>query len=267
MKLYVKATSSYRSDLEDISVKESLKKQYKVDVRRKDDFIHAGLLGALRLRDKCNIQRDDALYLTSGFGNINILAKMNEYILENGEYIKLFDFINMLGNTTSFYVASELGIKAKSIFQISDNFTYFNTLISIYASLKKEGKEVVLGSLDITSLDNEIIKRVAGIEESSEVVSSVNYQKLSLDPEDALCSIEFDTNFYTLEQVEEVLLSNKRKVYCSFRCESFLCEKETLYSETEASYIINRAIERKKSLLYIDSYENRYKILRVESME
>jgi len=266
MKLYVKATSSYRSDLEEISIKESLKKQYKVDVRRKDDFIHAGLLGALRLRDKCEIQRDDALYLTSGFGNINILAKMNEYILEQGEYIKLFDFINMLGNTTSFYVASELGIKAKSIFQISDNFTYFHTLITIYASLQREKKEVVLGSLDIASLDNEIIKRVAGIEENQEVLSSVNYQKLSLDAENALASIEFDTNFYTLEQVEEVLLENRKRVYCSVRCEAFGCEKESFYFETEASYIINRAIERGESLLYIDFYDNRYKILRVESM-
>jgi hypothetical protein len=173
----------------------------------------------------------------------------------------------MLGNTTSFYVASELGIKAKSIFQISDNFTYFHTLISIYASLKKEGKEVVFGSLDIASLESEIIKRVAGIDESSEVVSSVNYQKLSLDPTDALARIQFDLNFYTLEQVEEVLLENRKKVYCSVRCEAFTCEKESLYFETEVSYIINRAIERGESLIYIDFYDNRYKILRVESME
>jgi len=266
MKIYVKATSSYRSDKEETVIKQELKQTYKVDVRRKDDFILAGLLGALRLRDKIDIQRNNELYLTSGFGNINILAKMNNYILEEGDYIKLFDFINMLGNTTSFYVASELGIKAKSIFQISDNFTYFNTLISIYASLQKSKNEAILGSLDIVSLDNEVLKRVASIEKDVEIVSSVSYQKLSLNPDDALCSISYDTKFYSLEEIQKMVEKSSIKVYCSFRCNELKCSKEDVYFETAASDAVNSAVKNKENIFYIESYDGKYKILQVENI-
>ena len=262
MKLYVKAISSYRSDNEDINLKQELKKSYKIDVRRKDDFIHAGLYGALRLRDAIEIKREDELYLTSGYGNINILAKMNEYMVENKESIKLFDFINMLGNTTSFYIASELGIKAKSIFQISDNFTYFNTLVSVYASLCKTKNEAIVGALDIASENEEVLKRVAGVEEQSSITTSVMFQKLSLDAKDALCEIEFDTKFYTLEEVQKLIKETTFKTVFSTRCKELDTEKRT-YIETDASSILNEAITNKESYLYVECYERKYKILKI----
>jgi len=263
MKLYLHAISSYRSDKEDIVLKKELKSRYKVDIRRKDDFIFAGLLGALRLKEQTDISKESALYLTSGYGNINILAKMNKYIVEDKESIKLFDFINMLGNTTSFYVAQELGIKAKSIFQISDNFTYFNTLISIYASLRQTNKEVVCGVIDLASENDEVLQRVAAVEQNTPLVSSVVFSQLSLEEKGALCKLEFDTKFYTYEEIKEVISKSSQKLYLSQRCKELEGEKSSFYIETDASYLINKAIQEQEDYLYVECYEQRYKLLKI----
>jgi len=267
MKLYIKSYSSYRSDLEDIVVKKELKSRYKLDTRRQDDFINFGLLGAMRLKEQMPILPESELYITSGYGNVNILQKTNNYVLEEKETIKLFDFINMLGNTTSFYVASKLGIKAKSIFQISDNFTYFNSLITIYASLIKSKKELVFGSIDVVSDASEVINRIADIEKDVSVVSSVNYQLLSLESTDAKAYIEFDTHFYTLDELQARLQGESCKIISSIRCNDLEYEKPSVYFETYASYLVNDTLESGKDAIYIEYYEGKYKILKIVSLK
>ena len=266
MKLYIKAYSSYRSDSEDLDIKKELKRNYKVDTRRKDGFIHMGLLGALRLKERVDVERENELYITSGLGNINILEKTNDYVLEQKEYMKLFDFINMLGNTTSFYVASELGIKGKSIFQIADNFTYFNTLVSVYASLNISKNEAILGSIDLVSDNEEVIKRLIDRDESSEVISCVNYQKLSLNAKDALCEVEFDTKFYTLDEVNAILKKETFKVVVCARCSALAYETPKVYIETNASSVLNEAITNVEDVIYIECYSDKYKILKIKNL-
>ena len=114
MKLYIKNYSSYTSDEENIEIKKVLKQKYKLDTRRQDSFIHLAVYGGQLLKEKTDISVDDELYLTSGVGNIDIIQKTNTYIYEENQPLKLFDFINLLGNTTSYHVASSLGVKGKT---------------------------------------------------------------------------------------------------------------------------------------------------------
>lgn len=254
MKLYVKATSIFKGNLEEFDVKKELKQRYKRDTRRQDKFIHLALYGALKLKDVCEIDTDNELYITSGVGNMDIAEKTNEQVNINREVLRPFDFINMLGNTTSYHVASALGIKSKNIFQISNSFTFINTLISIYASLSVSKKEAVLGSVDLVPPTENLIKRVLGLSKEIEVLSGVNYQKLSLNADDAIASIEFDTKIYSLEEIDTLTSQTDSRIVYSNRDE---------YFQTQASYYINRAIEQKEDLLYIDYCEDRYKIIRV----
>jgi len=263
MELYIQAFSDYYANNENIELKKELKKSYKVDIRRKDNFIFAGMLAALRLKEKVSIAKSDELYLTSGYGNIDILAKMNNYVLEEKEPIKLFDFINILGNTTNFYIAKELGIEAKSIFQISDNFTYFNSLISIYASISTRNNDAVFGAIDIVPADQEVLKRVAGITNETPICTNVSFQKLSKNPKNALCKLEFDTQFYSLESIKEIIKKEDLTLRVSYRCNELNGQKGTCYFETEASSIVNNAILSKEPTLFIEAYENRYKILKI----
>jgi len=266
MKLYIKSVSSYRSDQEDIDVKKELKKRYKLDTRRQDGFIHLGVFGAQRLKENTQIDQHDELYITTGIGNIDVLQRTHLYVCREKNSIKPYDFINMLGNTTSYYIAASLGVCGKTIFQISDNFTFIHSLISIYASLNNSKKDAILGSIDLVNEPDEVIKRVLGIEESMEVLSSVNYQKLSLERDDALASIEFDAKVYSFEEIQVILNNCHGKILSSVRCEKLGYEKPDKFFETMASYAINAYVEKKQDLIYVDCFEEKYKILKLKSL-
>ncbi len=258
MKLYIQNFSSYVEYDEESHLKKVLKQKYGLDTRRQDSFIHLALYGGMLLKEKIKIDEDDELYVTSGVGNIDIVQKTNTYMYEENQPLKLFDFINLLGNTTSYYVAKALEIKGKNIFQISDNFTYINTLISIYASLMNSGKNAIICSIDLSSKPDEITKRVLGINENQEIVSSVNYQKLSLCSKDAIAMIEFDANSYNKNKIEHILpeavvLTRKNS-------------KEAFF-ETILSYKINEAVEVKEDKIFIESFEDRYKILKLKILK
>jgi hypothetical protein len=191
MKLYLKAYSSFIDD-GSVEIKKELKRKYKLEARRQDKFIHLAVYGAQLLKEKIDINSDDELYITSGIGDVEIVQKTNTYMYKENQPLKLFDFINLLGNTTSYYVAKSLGIKGKSIFQISDNHTFKNTLISAYSSVLSSKKDVIIGSVDLVSEPNEVIKRVLGVKKSLKVLTSVNFQKFSLDSKDAIAEVEFE---------------------------------------------------------------------------
>jgi len=261
MKLYIKAFSSYRSDTEDIDIKKELKQTYKKDTRRKDAFIHLAMFGAQRLQDKITINSNDELYMTSGVGNAEVLQRVDEYVHRQGQCIKPFDFINMLGNTTSYYVADSLNLTGKNIFQISDNFTFINSLISIYASISSSKKNAILGSIDLINEPQEIIKRVLGIDKDTNIISSVNYQYLTLDSHNSLAKIEFDTKIYTLNEINDYLSNIDTKIYTSNRCLHVEGVKDTAFFETLASWVINNAILKSEDITYIDCIEDRYKIV------
>ncbi len=263
MKLYVKAYSSYKGDISDFDIKKELKSKYKLDTRRQDTFIHLAVYGAQLLKERTTISSSDELYITSGVGNIDVLQKTYHYVYKEKEFIKPFDFINMLGNTTSYYVASSLGMKDKNSFQISNNFTFIHSLISVYASLKVSQKDAVLGSVDLCTQPDGIIKRVLGVPENTTILSSVNYQKLSLSPVDAIAEIEFDTKSYLLEEVKEILKETSLKSIVSMRCKEFSTREKEYYFETIPSYYINEAIQKKEALLYVDCFDDKYKIIKV----
>jgi len=267
MKLYIKAISSYRSDEESLDIKKELKSKYKLDTRRQDAFIHLSVFGAQRLKESAEINSDDELFLTSGVGNIDVIARTNMAVVEKGEFIKPFDFINMLGNTTSYYVATSLGVQGKNIFDISDSFPVTNSLILIYASLFNSKKEALFGSIDLIGDSEELIRRVMGLEIDTPVVSSVNYQKLSIDDTKALAALEFDTNYYTRDEVFKIVNENKqRKICSSLRCKELGFLTNDKFFATDASYFINQSIEKKEDILYIDFFEDRYKILKVSML-
>ncbi len=99
-----------------------------------------------------------------------------------------------------------------------------------------------------------MIKRVLGLNPEIEVLSAVNYQKLTLNAEDAIASLEFDTKIYSLEEINEMVKNSSKKV---------LFAPKNDYFETMPSYYVNAAIEDEEELIYIDSFKDGYKILKV----
>ncbi|WP_321778449.1 hypothetical protein [Sulfurimonas sp.] len=265
MNLYIKEFSTYRSDKEDVDIKKQLKQHYKQDVRRKDAFIHLAMFGILRLKDKIDIDLYTELYMTSGVGNIDIIQKVYEYVTVQKQCIMPFDFINMVGNTTSYYVCDSVGLKGKSIFQISDNFTFINSLVSVYASISTSKKDAIIGSIDLISESENIIKKVLGITEKTKIVSSVNYQYVSLTSKDALAKLEFDTKIYTLDEVKNHINDLNYQIVASIRCSKLDVDKDSVFFETMPSWAINNAISKSKNIIFIDCFEDKYKIIKLKN--
>jgi hypothetical protein len=159
------------------------------------------------------------------------------------------------------------GIKGKNIFQISDNFTYINTLLSLYSSINYSKKDAILCSIDLVSSPTEIMKRVLDLKEDSELVSSVNYQKFSLNKDNAIASLDFDIKSYTLDEIKEFLLSNDCEIIVSNRCKSLEFEKDSKFFETMASGAVNKAIKNGEKMIYIDCFNDKYKMLKIESIK
>ncbi len=266
MKLYIQNYSSYRSDIEAVDIKKELKKKYKYDTRRQDGFIHLAVYGGELLKDKIAINEDDELYVTTGVGNIEVVQKTMINLDKNKESIKLFDFINSVGNTTSYYIAKALNLSGKNIFQVSDNFTYINTLLSLYASISNSAKDAIMCAIDFSPSSNDLIKRVLGIDESCEVISSVNYQKFSLNSDGAIAELEFDAKSYSLDEVKTSLIGSDKRVLVSPRCTKLEYEKDLKFFETMASYAVNEALAKSEDLIFIDCFEDRYKILKLKSL-
>lgn len=266
MKMYVKNYSSYRSDREAIDIKKVLKQKYKLDTRRQDDFIHLALYGAQLLKEKTAINADDELYVTSGYGDVDVVQRTNTYVNKEKQAVKLFDFINLLGNTTSYYIAKSLNISGKNIFQISDHFTYINSLISLYASIKNSQKDAILCAIDLASTPTEVSKRVLGVDEDIEIVSSVNYQKFSLDVKDAVAEVEFDIKTYNLDEINSILKEERGTVLTSIRCTELQKFKEPKLFETIASYALNDSMKKNEDMVYIDCFKEKYKILKLKSL-
>lgn len=266
MKLYIQNYSSYRSDQEDINIKQVLKQKYKLDTRRQDDFIHLALYGAQLLREKIAIHSEDQLYITSGYGDVDVVQRTNTYVNKENQAVKLFDFINLLGNTASYYVAKSLNISGKNIFQISNHFTYINSLISIYASMINSQKNVILCAIDLASTPAEASKRVLGVEENIEIVSSVNYQKFALHATGAIAEVKFDLKTYTLDEISSILMAENGTVSISARCKALPKPKKTKLFETMASYALNNAMRKNEDMIYIDCFEEKYKILKLKSL-
>ncbi len=267
MKLYIKGFSSYRSDIDEVEIKKVLKQKYKYDPRRQDAFIHLGVYGAMLLKDKIGIASDDELFVTTGIGNIEVVEKTMVKLEKEKESIKLFDFLNSVGNTTSYYIASSLNLKGKNIFQTSDNFSYINTLISTYASISNSAKNAIISTIDFATSTNNIASRLLGVDESCEIVSSVNYQKVSLESDGAIAELEFDTLSYSLEDVESMLKSCDMKIMVSPRCSTLEYEKDLNFFENIASYAVNSALTKSEDLIFVDCFEDRYKILKLKSLK
>jgi len=266
MKLYIKNFSSYRSDEDTINIKYELKNRYKIDTRRQNDFIHLAVYGAQLLKEKTSIDKDDELYMTSAHGDCDVVQKTNTYVNKEKQTVKLFDFINLLGNTTSYYVAKSLNISGKNIFQISDNFTYINTLISLYASIYNSKKNAILCAIDLASSPKEVSQRVLGISEDIDLLSSVNYQKFSLDKNNAIAQIEFNSKSYTLDEVKAMKILENNNVVTSVRCEKILKQKDFIFFETMASYAVNEAMKKSNDIIYIDCFNEKYKILKLKNL-
>ena len=133
--------------------------------------------------------------------------------------------------------------------------------------MTNSGKDAILCAIDFVGSNDEIVKKVLGVNKNTKVIDSVNYQKLSLNALGAVAQIEFDTKSYSLDEVKAFLLESNTDILASMRCNELNVKKDNFFFETMASCAINNAIQINKDLIYIDCFNNKYKILKLKSLK
>ncbi len=96
--------------------------------RRIDRFIELSLLGsglcAANMPEGIDVDRQTALYISSGLASMSNVVKVQQQIFVHGEPPKPASFINTLSNSAGYHVARNLGMTGKNIFVSRQNSSF-----------------------------------------------------------------------------------------------------------------------------------------------
>jgi len=189
------------------------------------------------------------------------------------------DFINSLSNTAGFYVGQHLGLNGKNLFLYHHGFPVQMALILAQNDLKlKKQRQILVGGVDELLEPVGYTKKFLGICSDLQLGEGSNWLTLRNEKEGALASIDImpeEIGFKELFALVEGLDSKSRLAFgmrmppedvAVFMehtvCARFDYESHCGYYETVPLYAINRFIEHEKgSLLFIDYFEKRYRVM------
>ena len=149
--------------------------------RRIDRFIQLALLGAGRCCEQLALDGDMPIYIGSGTGPVsnNILVQEQ---LQRGHLPKPFNFVNTLGSSTGYYVASALGLSAFTQNQFVSRRHYtLQALLVLAATDMQLGlyKQALVGVVEECSLPLSEHRQRQGIEDTRSLAEGSHWFLLS----------------------------------------------------------------------------------------
>ncbi|MDA3946480.1 MAG: beta-ketoacyl synthase N-terminal-like domain-containing protein [Helicobacteraceae bacterium] len=280
--IYVHNTGSVtRKEGEELDVKAQWKTISPTMIRRTDRFIQLALLGAYQAIGETALDKDTALFMASGQGNLAVFKRLRDQRYIHKQPPKPVDFINSLSNTSGFYVAQYFDLHGKNLNVSRLGFVAEITLLLAQNDLEL-GKEdqVLLGGVDELQEPATFTKRTLGISDESLLGEGSNWMLLSREHEGALATIDVAKKKMDLSEVKAYLQSIDPacKVAFGFRCtepmireiidgeerERFLYNEACGFYETETLYALNSFIkEGEGELLFINVYEENFRVIKV----
>jgi hypothetical protein len=119
-------------------------------VRRIGRFIQLALIGAGRCARTMQIERDAAVYLGSGRGDLEVTIEVMQSLLRDGHAPKPLSFINTVSNAACYYVAQSLKLMSRSSF-VCNRYFAFETMLQL-AALDLAGggvRSALVGTVDV----------------------------------------------------------------------------------------------------------------------
>lgn len=119
-------------------------------VRRIGRFIQLALIGAGRCAKATQIERDAAVFLGSGRGDLEVTVEVMQSLLRDGHAPKPLSFINTVSNAACYYVAQNLRLMGRSSF-VCNRYFAFESMLQL-AALELEGggvRSALVGTVDV----------------------------------------------------------------------------------------------------------------------
>ena len=258
-------------------IKALLKAQSGKVFRRTDRYIQLALLGADHFAG--NIEPDTALFMSSGEGNLSVFNRLRDQQYIDHQPPRPVDFINSLSNTAGFYVGQHLGLNGKNLFLYHHGFPVQMALILAQNNLElKRERQILVGCVDELLEPVEYTRKFLGICGDLQLGEGSNWLTLRNEKEGALASIDIAPEEMGSKEVSALIegLDSKSRLAFGMRmppediaafmeytaCARFDYESYCSYYETVPLYVINRFVEHEKgSLLFIDYFEKRYRVM------
>jgi len=266
-----------RKEGEELDVKAAWKKVSPAMIRRTDRFIQLSLLGAHAAVGEIKLERETALYMASGQGNLAVFKRLRDQRYIKKQPPKPVDFINSLSNTSGFYVAQFLKIEGKNLNVSRLGFVAETTLLLAQNDLElNKVKQVLLGGVDELQEPVSFTRRTLGICDERPLGEGSSWMLLSRKKEGSLASLEVLKQAMKLDELKAYLQQVDATTTLAFgqRCSSevikmLLDDKKHFevlsgFYETASLYLLNTFIESSEGeLLFIDSYNEKYRVVKV----
>lgn len=283
MYVHCVASVSIKQD-QDVDVKAECKKVASGFVRRTDRFIQLGLLGVSGIKEQQELDKNTALFMVSGQGNLSVFNRLCQQRYVEKMPPKPVDFINSLSNTAGFYIAKFLGLESKNLNLAQQGFVVENALLLADASLKNQQEQnILLGGVDERVEQSTDPHGYLDLSEDTVIGEGSNWMLLSASKNGAKAKIDvlpqqfnqqsllayltsllttqafFATHVAFGQRVSNDLITCVKDVVPS---DLFDCQPVCDFYETNQLYALNLFIEEQQgSLLFIDGFEGRYRVI------
>jgi len=279
--VYVHNSSSiYHSEEDPFDVKAAWKAIEPKTIRRTDRFIQLALLGAYQAVDHLELPKETGLYMASGQGNLAVFKRLRDQRYIQKQPPKPVDFINSLSNTSGFYVAQYLKIEGKNI-NISRLGFCIETLL-LLAEVDLEAsveRQILVGGVDELQTPLPFTRKTLGICEERALGEGSGWMLLSKERSGALAVIKSERREMDLDELLLYLqdMESSVSILCGQRMEDEVAviqahsrtaevlKNEESFYETALLGAIHDFIENAAgSRLFIDTYDGRYRVVKVD---
>ena len=283
--IYIHKTGSVNlREGEELDVKAAWKVVSPKMIRRTDRFIQLSLLGAYDAIGEEVLEKETALYMASGQGNLAVFKRLRDQRYIHKLPPKPVDFINSLSNTAGFYVAQFFDLFGKNLNVSRQGLVVENILLLAQVDLElgKE-KQILLGGVDELQEPASFTKRTLGVSDDTLLGEGSNWMLLSAQKEGALASLDVVKKQMSLTEVKAYLKDVDSSCQIAFgqRCSAEMIDKileekgsqsvmfqaSCGFYETAALQTLNSFIrEGEGELFYIDAFEENFRVIKVSCL-
>jgi hypothetical protein len=129
--MYIYSCASYHNDVNDeelLNLKDEVKISCGAHIRRIDRFIQLALIGSHRCIKGFSLADNTGLYVASSQGAKGNISRSLEQIYKEKQPLMPLNFINMVGNAASFYIAKMFNTHGVNLFLTRNEFTFEEAL-------------------------------------------------------------------------------------------------------------------------------------------
>lgn len=207
--MYILNSSAFFQNIENdelADLKQTVTETCGKKFRRIDRFIQLALIGSHKCTANHTLDDNTGLYLGSGEGPKSNIHKSLELVYKENEPLMPLNFINMVSNASSFYVAKSLDIRGANIFASDRNFAFNRALKLAELDINSHILNMALvGCVDECSKPLAIQRELLGAGNNEMIAEASYWLLLSRNKNEAIAKITHNQHYADIDTAAQTL--------------------------------------------------------------